>query len=185
MVRNNDLGHLVDLIGALRSNKNKNCFGATVHEDPLLSNDDHRKYQVIARPDEDRYELTCREGSRQLSMTYHPGRQLLIRQDPGEAQVRVEGHDLFPTAPPVLAMFSPLDLPIWGGDRDGQRVVAVMSGAAGMIRLNFTPKDAPDYLDGGGYAIIDLSKCVVTELHYNGRRYKAENITSIYPLTFS
>lgn len=182
---NEELGYSVDLIGALRSHKNQNCYEATVFEDPSLEDDIHREYQVSARPDEGRYELSCLERSGTLTMTYHPERKLLIRQDPGEAPVQVEGHDLFPTTPPVLAMFSPLELPIWGGERDGQRVVAAASEGDDAIRLNFAPKDAVQDHVGSGYAIIDLSRCIVTELYYNDRRYTIEDITAVHPLTFS
>lgn len=179
MQQDEQLGRLVELIGAMKWGRSQGGYQALVIEDPTDGDGVYREYQVTARPHEGVFEYTCRERAGVSAMSYRPAQKLMVLSESGGEPEHVEGRDIFPAGPPVLAMFSPLELPIWGGDRDGQRVTSTSSEGDGAIRLNFAPKDEPAESPRAGYAIIDLSSYIATELFYLNSRFTAHDIKSI------
>lgn len=182
MQHSDELGRLVDLVGALRTNRSHNGYQAVVFEDSSEDGGVHREYQVTAKTHEGIYELAYSERSGTSEMTYIPSQKMLVIKDFGQNPIHIDGQDVFPTVPPVFAMFNPLELPIWGGDRDGQRVLSTSTEEGDSIRLNFASKEDPSNLRTMGYAIVDVPRCVVTELYYNDHRFTVEKISEIPPL---
>lgn len=179
MQQEEQLGRLVDLIGAMRTHRNHSGYQALVVEDPTDGDGIYREYQVTARPHEGVFEYTCHERAGVSAMSYRPAQKLMMLSEPGGEPEHVEGRDIFPAGPPVLAMFNSLELPIWGGERDGQRVTSTSTEGDGGIRLNFAPKGEPAESPWAGYAIIDLYSYIATELFCLNSRFTAKDIKGI------
>lgn len=179
--KNNELGRLVALMGAMRANKQRQGLRAVIFQDAVQKLGGHRSYLVRTDPFDESFQFTHEGGAAGFGQKYYPARKLLIVTEPGHEPFHDTGRDLFPTSPPVLAMLSPLDLPIWGGARDGYRVTSVAPEDEGHIRLNFGPKDDPDDLPGSGYVIIDLDSYVATELYYQGSRFSVQSLDTEIP----
>ena len=130
------------------------------------------EYDVRARTPEGSFELVTDDN---FKMSYRPAEGILLGSE-GDEEPRQKLWPYFPMTPPVLAMFSPLDLPIWGGPRDNRRVVSAEPDGPGRIRLGFGPLDQPDDPLRGGHAVVDLELGVVLEMRYDDRDYVTTDI---------
>ncbi|GAA3666401.1 hypothetical protein GCM10023081_01610 [Arthrobacter ginkgonis] len=163
------LTYLVDFIGAMRNARTGDMVLAKVHESaPGV----RITYDVRARTPEGTFELVSDDNFR---MSYRPAEGILLGSE-GSETPRQDRRPHFPMTPPVLAMFSPLDLPIWGGPRDNRRVVSAEPDGPGRIRLILGPLEGPEDPLLGGYAVVDLELGVVLEMRYGDRDYVTTDI---------
>lgn len=160
--------HLVDFVGAMRVARSGGMVRAKVVE---TGGGMRIHYDVTARTPEGSFELVT-DG---FKMTYFPAETLLLAAE-GRERPQPQGQPLFPMTPPVLAMFSPLDLPIWGGTHDNHRVVSAEPSGQDQVRLRFVSTAAPTDPERSGYAIVDLTLGVTLDLRYHGRTYVASDI---------
>ncbi|GAA1121810.1 hypothetical protein [Citricoccus alkalitolerans] len=112
-----------------------------------------RIHQVIARSPTGEYRSTTDDES----VSYNPHTHELVFEPANDPPLRIT-RDEFPLAFPVLAMFSPLDLPIWDYNHNYEVVDAWSDGDS--VRLEFAGSI------GSGQAIIDLENHVAVELQY-------------------
>lgn len=159
---------LVDFIGAMRVARSGGMVRATV---TAAGAGMRVRYGVTARTPEGSFELVT-DG---FTMTYFPAQALLLAAE-GSERPEPEERALFPMNPPVLAMFSPLDLPIWGGPHDNHRVVSAEPSGQDQMRLEFVSTAAPTDPDRSGHALIDLNLGITLELRYHGRTYLTTDI---------
>lgn len=159
---------LVDFIGAMRVARSGGMVRATVTE---TGQGMRVRYGVTARTPEGSFELVT-DG---FTMTHFPAEALPLAAE-GPERPEPEERVLFPMSPPVLVMFSPLDLPIWGGPHDNHRVVSAEPSGQDRMRLDFVSTAAPADPDRAGYAVIDLPLGIALELRYHGRTYLTTDI---------
>ncbi|MFB0834256.1 hypothetical protein ACX8Z9_14555 [Arthrobacter halodurans] len=163
--------HLVDFIGAMRVARNGDTVVATVHE---AGHGVKSVYDVRARTPTGTFELST-DG---FAMSYRPADGQLLSSEGGILS-RPAYRPHFPMTPVVLAMFSPLDLPIWGGPNDNNRVTSATSDGPGLVRLEFGPRDEPDDAELKGYAFVDLDLGVVLEMRYLGNDHLTSDIRTV------
>lgn len=109
------------------------------------------------------------------SVVYNPPEASLVVAYGGESPSRSFGCPHFPMFAPALGMFSPLDLPLWGGDADGNTVTSVRPGQPGYMRVEFGNNDDLFQPGSRGYAVIDLALGVVMEMELQGKRLTTSN----------
>lgn len=167
---NDEFSLLIGFIGALRAAKSGDPLTASVvEESPQLSSP--IAHEVRARTPGGGFE--CR--STGLDMTYVPGSgTCIVAVDEGDPEESPQAN--FPWEPPVLAMFSPLDLPIWGGPNDNHTITGIRQYGAGLVRIDFGHQGDPHNADSTGFAIVDLPLGIATQLQYNGRSYTTSSV---------
>ena len=111
-------------------------------------------------------------------MSYRLSDGLLLGAEGGE-QPNPEHRPHFPMTPVVLAMFSPVDLPIWGGASDSHRVVSAEPDGKGRVRLDFGHRDEPSSPVEAGYAIVDLELGIVREMRIGGVDYATSDVRTV------
>lgn len=134
---------------------------ATVH---ATNGKTTRIHQVVARTPDGEY----RSSTDDEFVSYNPHTHELIFEPANDPPLRIERHE-FPMAHPVLAMFSPLDLPIWDDNQNYEVVDAWRNG--GGVRLEFVGPI------GRGHAIVDLENHVAVELQYRDWLYTVRDLS--------
>jgi hypothetical protein len=124
-----------------------------------------RIFHVIARSPAGEYRSTTDDET--VSYNPHTGELVL---EPADAPSLRTHRDEFPMAHPVLAMFSPLDLPIWDASVNYEVVDAWRNGDS--VRLEFAGPV------GRGHAIVDLENHVATELLYLDVLYTVRQLST-------
>lgn len=135
---------------------------ATVHATDGRST---RIHQVVARSPIGEYRST----SDDETVSYNPRTLELVLEPVGDPPLRTN-RDEFPMAHPVLAMFSPLDLPIWDCTSNYEVVDAWRNGDS--VRLEFAGPV------GRGHAIVDLENHVAVELKYRDWLYAVRDLST-------
>ena len=172
----NELPHLVTLIGALRAARTEDSiFGTVIQEDSGVACG--ATFFVRARTNEGTHEYD--EVGTGHSVVYSPSEASLVVVYDGEPPSSSFGHPHFPMFAPALGMFSPLDLPIWGGKADGNTVTSVRPGQPGYMRVEFGHKDDPFSPGSRGYAIIDLALGVAMEMQFQGKHFTTTNVRTL------
>jgi hypothetical protein len=134
---------------------------ATVHATDGSST---RIFHVVARTPTGEYRSTTDDET--VSYNSRTGELVL---EPRDAPPLHTHRDEFPFARPVLAMFSPLDLPIWDYTSNYEVVDAWRNGDS--VRLEFAGAV------GRGHAIVDLQNHVATELRYLNVLYTVRELS--------
>lgn len=125
-----------------------------------------RIHQVVARSPIGEYRSTTDDES----VIYNPYTHELVFEPANDPPLRIN-RDEFPMAHPVLAMFSPLDLPIWDYTSNYEVVDAWRNGDS--VRLEFAGPA------GRGHAIIDLENHVAVELQYLDWLYTVRDLSTM------
>lgn len=172
----NELLHLVTLIGALRAARTEDSIFATVVQEESESARG-AAFSVRARTKEGTYEYD--EVGTGHSVVYSPSEGSLAVTCDAESLSKSHGNPHFPMFAPVLGMLSPLDLPIWGGSADSNTVTSVRPGPPGHMRVEFGHKEEPFHADSRGYAIIDLALGVVMEMEFQGKHFTTANVRTL------
>jgi hypothetical protein len=135
---------------------------ATVHATDGTST---RIFHVIARSPTGEYRSTTDDET----VSYNPRTQELVLEPAYDPPLRTN-RDEFPMSHPVLAMFSPLDLPIWDYTSNYEVVDAWRNGDS--VRLEFAGPV------GRGHAIVDLENHVAVELRYLDWLYSVRELST-------
>ncbi|MGD6980805.1 MULTISPECIES: hypothetical protein [Citricoccus] len=136
---------------------------ATVHATDGSST---RVFDVIARSPTGEY----RSITHDETVTYNPRTQELVLEPVYDRALRRHREE-FPMARPILAMFSPLDLPIWDHTSNYEVVDAWRTGD--NIRLEFAGPA------GHGHAIVDLENHIAVELRYLDWLYTVRELSTM------
>ncbi|MBB5749005.1 hypothetical protein [Micrococcus sp. TA1] len=135
---------------------------ATVH---ATDGNATRIFHVVARTPAGEYRGTNDDES--VSYNPHTGELVL---EPADAPPLRTHRDEFPMSHPALAMFSPLDLPIWDASTNYEVVDAWRNGDS--VRLEFAGQV------GCGHAIVDLENHVAVELRYRDWLYTVRDLST-------
>ncbi len=135
---------------------------ATVH---ATNGSSTRSFHVIARSPAGDYRSTTDDET--VSYNPHTGELVL---EPADAPSQRTHRDEFPMSHPVLALFSPLDLPIWDASCNYEVVDAWRNGDS--VRLEFAGSI------GRGHAIVDLENHVAVELQYLDWLYTVRDLST-------
>lgn len=163
------LDHLVSIIASRDAQTGLDEIRASVL---AQRGPERRVIQIRARTLEGTYE-SVEDG---LQLIYAPRQNQLTIIEGHQAPVVTE-RIRFPLAAPVLAMFNPLDLPIWDAESTNYRVVdATRSGDD--IRLVFSGPH------GQGHAVVDLDSYVAMELSYLNWDYRVQDLVIQHPGLF-
>ncbi|QCU78824.1 hypothetical protein E7744_12280 [Citricoccus sp. SGAir0253] len=157
------LEHLVAVIQAAKAWRGRDMITATVDVTGAVP----ETFTVRARTPEG----TIEASSDHLRVTYHPATRERTVQERGHPPI-TEVLETFPMQPLVLGMFSPLDLPIWGGLEPNPSVVAATRDG-GLVRLELAG------LSSSGHAVVDLDTGIVVDLDYLGRRYTTRQVRQV------
>lgn len=160
---------LVEVIGILRQADSRPGLVAKVR----IENPDNGPIQLCAieaRIDGRSYvaEQTVGPGRRRVS--YQPDTGTASIDIHGEASISRDKQWQIPVAAPELAMFRPLDLPMWGGDEDTHRLVGVARTEEGYL-LEVAMIDQDGRLAQPQQMVIGKRRGIVESMTWNYRRY--------------
>jgi hypothetical protein len=136
---------------------------ATVH---ATTGSSTRIFSVVARSPTGEYRCATDDET----VSFNPRSGELVLEPVSDPPLRTH-RDEFPMSHPVLAMFSPLDLPIWDYT-SGYEVVDAWRNGDG-VRLEFAGPV------GRGHAVVDLENHVAVELRYQDWLYTVRELSTM------
>ena len=160
---------LVEVIGILRQADSRPGLVAKVR----IENPDDGAIQLCAieaRTDGRSYvaEQTAGPGRRRVSYQSDTGTALI--EIHGEASISRDEQWQIPVAAPELAMFRPLDLPMWGGPTDTHRLVGIARAEEGYV-LYVAMVGQDGHLAERQQMVIGKQRGIVESMTWNYRRY--------------
>lgn len=170
-----DFSLLVELVGALRNADEQPELHAVVEIEGSQGSD-LRTCLVEARSNGSTYRTVPNSKNSQFEISFHTSKhETTIVESPDSLIVR-ENEWRIPVAAPELAMFRPLDLPIWGGLRDTHRITSISRQNKHEIIVGITML-GPDGEDGEEYGMtVNTQLCYVERMVWNYKIYSVKSL---------
>lgn len=160
---------LVEIIGLLRQADSQPGLVATVR----IENPDDGEVQLCAieaRVEGRSYVAAQLVGPGRRRISYRPDTGTALIEIHGEASISRNEQWRIPLAAPELAMFRPLDLPMWGGEEDSHRLVGAARAEDGYV-LDVAMIDHDGSLAKPQQLVIGKQRGIVESMTWNYRRY--------------
>ncbi|HJX80001.1 hypothetical protein [Glutamicibacter sp.] len=170
-----DFSLLVELVGLLREADERPGIKATVE----IKGSGHAKFKtyiVEARVEESSYRTVRNDDWSKFEIVYQADTHQTLIIEANDSPIIRDGEWRIPVATPELAMFRPLDLPIWGGPTDTHKIISVARGNENEFNLEITMIGPDGDSDGTYEVVVDSQLCYVTRMTWNYKNYTVKNL---------
>lgn len=170
-----DFSLLVELIGLLREADQRPGLKATVE---IRGSGDvkSKTYLVEARVEGSSYRTVRSDDWSKFEIVYQSDTHQTLIFEANDSPIIRDSEWRIPVATPELAMFRPLDLPMWGGPTDTHKIISVARSEENEFILELTMLGPDGDSDETYEVVVDSQLGYVTRMTWNYKNYTVKNL---------
>lgn len=170
-----DFSLLVELVGTLRDADARPGMEATIEIKGSVDSS-RRIYLVEVRVQEAKYRSIRSDELSQFEIIYDSVRHETLIIESSDSHFVRDDEWRIPVAAPELAMFRPLDLPIWGGATDTHRITSISRGGENEFILGITMIGDDGEEGEECEVVINNDLCYVIRMEWNYETYSVQGL---------